>query len=407
MNAAGAVLFAALYQAALTHAPALGVAAAEARRAAFEQDRARSGLLPRVTAQGGAQAWSQGNTPSGLGSQLRPNSQEAWEVGAEQTVFQGGEVLNRYRAAGSTAQAALHLQAAERSSLLRDTGTWALKLLEAQEALKQADAELERRQGHLDATKKRAAAGDLSETDAVRAEAEASRARSERIEAERAVSEARSRLESLTGLDLSAGVVPPQALALPSGTAAADNPEVLAGRESLKAAEEARAAEKGRFLPAIAVGGATRGTREAPKSLLFVERESYGFIQARWALFSGGEKVASARSAQAAAEKAAEELRLRKDAQALESKLALDAAKAAESSIAAETARRDSAQAAYDRVKKRFDAGLDPYLNLLDASAALKDAESGLLRARYARERSVLEFYRASGGLEAAVLGKS
>ncbi len=403
---------AALYTAALAHAPALGEAAAEARRAESEQARAAAGFLPRVEASGQIDSWASASQPSPE-ILVRPGNEDAWELRAEQTVFEGGGVLNRYREADREARSARFSLAARRQSLLHEVGTLSLQWLEAQEALRQADAELERRAGHLDAMKKRQSAGSVPESDTLRAEAEVEKAKSEKIEAERLLLETRSRLETLTGLDLSAGLEAPASLPFPAQgredlarAASEQNPQALAGRESLEAAQSEKKAREASFLPSIVVGGAYRGMRESPEAFDFLSHEALGFAQARWALFSGGESRAEVKAAQAAAEGTAERLRRTQDGQSLQARLAFDAAKAAEGAISAEASRRDSAAAAYDRVKKRYEAGMDPYLNLLDASTALRTADSALLRARYARERSVLDLYLALGALDEAVLGR-
>jgi outer membrane protein TolC len=403
---------ASLYAAALAHAPVLGEAAADARRADFEKERAAAGFLPRVSASGESDGWA---SAAQANPQIivRPGHEDSWELRAEETVFEGGRVVNRYRQASGEARSAGYSQAARRQALLHEVGTLSLRWLEASESVRQADAELERRAGHLDDMKKRQFAGSVPESDTLRAESELDKAKSEKIESARLLLETRSRLETLTGLDLSAGLAAPGPLPLPgqsredlAKTASEKNPRISADRESLSAAQAGKKAQEGGFLPSVVVGGAYRGMRESPQAFDYLSHETLGFVQARWALFSGGQTRASVKAAQAAAEGSAERLRQTKDARSLDARLAFDAAKADESAIAAETSRRDSAAAAYDKVKKRYEAGMDPYLNLLDAATALKTADAALNRARYARERSVLDLYLALGALDEAVAAR-
>lgn len=400
----------ALYKAALAHAPQLAEASAAARRADFERLRATAGFLPRVDAYAEHDAWASASQPTPQ-VRIRPANQDSWELRAEETVFSGGQVLNGCRETSAAARAARLSESARRQALLREVGVLSLRWLEAAETLKQADAELSRRRGHLEAAKKRQAAGVLPEAEELRAEAEVQKAASEQLEAERAQLELRSRLETMTGLELSSGLSPAPPLPLPEGArdafadeASRSNPAARAEEQNLLAAEFGARARRGRFLPSLSVGGAYRGMRQTPETLEFLSHETLGFVQARWNLFSGGERWASARSAEASAAAARERARQARDEQSLKARLAFDAAKTADAAIAAEQSRRDSASASYERVRKRFEAGVDPYLNLLDAATALKTAESALIAARYSRERAVLDLHWALGSIEGAVL---
>lgn len=399
-----------LFNAAILHAPEITISGAEERSSAQNVRRAAAAMLPRVDSTAGLTSWADSRPAFPVGI-LRPGREAGVELRAEQTLFQGGTLKARYGEAAELREAASRRASAVREEILHRAAALAFDFLERKEALEHAAAELTRRQAHWDGAQKRFLAGVLSEADLRRTEAEAKRAVAEEIEARRALAEARNRLESLTGLALADGLEVPAAIPEPEDDrrvleekARRNNPETLLAMKKLEASRHARSAADGLWVPAVVAGAAQRGSIQTPETLHHVRREAYGYLHARWNLFGGGDTLASSRGARE--EAAAAEGRLRKaaDAAALNASLALDAARTAKIVLEADEARVLAAETAYQRSLKRHEAGLDPYLNLLDAAAALRAAEAEKTKARYAGQRALLDLHRALGTVEEALL---
>ncbi len=401
--------FDALYRSALGHASELGISRARSQAARREVDRARAAFFPRLEASTTLRSWAQAS-PQDQGTIVRPDRQTVAELGLEQPLFQGGTAWNGWRQAHHRSRARAHAGTARRREVLHMTGTLAYSLLEAREAASQARAEVKRRKAHREDAEKRRAVGALTEAAVARAQAEEQKALADEIEAERKVLEAEAGLARIAGFSLPADAEPPDPLPLEGGRielaqkASSSNPAVLSAGESLKAARSGVLKARGSFLPTVSVGGALRRHSESPHTLQFIRNEAVGFLTARWALFSGGEKRASEQAARARREEAAARLRSARESWELKARTSWDAVRAAEANIAAQESRYEAAQTSYDRVKKRHGAGLDPYLNLLDASTERRTAETSLRRARFSRERAVLDLYLAAGTIERAVL---
>ena len=399
-----------LFQAAVTRAPELDIAQAEERTSEWQAKRSAAPMLPRIDSTAGLTSWPDARPAFPVGI-LRPGREAGVEVRAEQTLFQGGSLLGGYREAAALHRAAESQTKAAREEVLYRAAWLSFDWQERREALQYAEAENSRRQGHWEAARKRADAGVLSDADLRRAEAEAKKASADLIEAGRFLAETRHRLEMLTGLNLADGLSPP--FPFPSRAdrkslaeaARLANPRTRAAFQTLEASRRAQAAADGRWAPALVAGAAQRGSIQTPETLHQVRRESYGYLQARWNLFGGGESLAASQGARAKTAAAKGRLQQTSDEAALSASLAFDAAEAALSVLEADEARVEAARTAYDRTAKRHEAGMDPYLNLLDSASTLRSAEAERTKARYARQRALLDLHRALGTVETALLG--
>ncbi len=397
-------------RAALERSASLSAEQARSRRAGHEREAARSGFLPRVDGSAGLSAWSDASPKRLIGARLQPDRQSRLELNVEQVVFKGGEVYQGYRQARLSEDAAASALQAGRLEVLHEAGTLAYLLLRAGEALKSAEAEAERRRAHSRAADARSRVGAISDAGRLRAEAEARAAEAEKTEAERTLLEFKRRLERLTGLGLDSGVEAADGLPWPQGgierlvEEAEASPVVRSADRAARAAQAGVLKERGGFFPGVFAGGVLRRRSESPETLFFVRDESAGFLEARWRLFSGGERLASTRAARAVQDEKKEAFRKTREEARLSVRTSWDRAKSAEKTITARISGLESARAAYDHASKRHAAGLDAHLDLLDAAAALKAAEAGLRSARFARELALLDLHLAVGSIERILL---
>lgn len=395
-----------IIQAALRNDPGLGAALARGDKAESEKDLALAALLPHVEARAAGQNWSYATPLSPLGRQ-RPDHQGLIELKAEQTLFQGGAAWQDFSRSKSATRSTRFLALNRREELLHQASRGVYAYLESREALSQASAEWERRKAHLRITRVRFQAGSAGEAQAARAESEEKAAEAARAEATSAFAEARLRLETLTGLSLEDGLLAPTPLPDPvedpetiSRRASLEHPQVLASRESQLAAVAAKKSALGRHFPSLVLGGAWRRFDESPRTFQFLRSEGLGSLEMRWALFAGGANSAAQRSAEAVSRESAQNLRAVSDEKKLLTRISRHALISAAARMGAEEARLKSSQVAYERTVKRHEAGLDSTLERLDAETALRDAEAGSRRARYARETALLDLYLAAGLLE-------
>ncbi len=397
-------------RAAVDNAATLGMEKSRSARAHHDSHVARAALLPRIDATAGITGWSDVDKKQIIGKRLLADRQDRFELRLEQTVFKGGESYHGYRAAKLSDAAGREALGHEKQKVLHEAGVETYSLLQAREALKHARAEVTRRRSHRSAAEKRLKAGVIASSEKLRARAAEEEAVAEEAEAERKVLELTRRLRRLTHLELNGEIVVPEPIPWPDGEIeglsreAQASPGVRLAALSLEAAEAGVLKERGGFFPGIYAGGALRRRSESPETLAFIKEENLGFLEMRWRFFSGGARLASARSARALAAEKKEALRDAREGARLSVGVSWDRAKAAEKKIAAQGARLISSRAAYENVKKRHAAGLDSYLNLLDATTALKGAETGLRSARFAREKALLDLHFAAGSIESVLL---
>jgi outer membrane protein TolC len=265
-----------------------------------------------------------------------------------------------------------------------------IQALGAERLLEAATAALASADANLGVVGRRVTEGLLTEADLLRADAATQAATAGRIDAERAVADARGRLGLAMGWPATLTPVPFGDLE-PTGTAPGSSPNAsvagLATRADLLASyqqlEAARAhAEQARRSRLPRLGGFARMESHSARALSNLERSWSVGVQVTVPLFTGFAATAGARagaSSEIAAREAHEDRLGAAQVEVAEAQRAETAA--FHRALAAEAA-RDAANEAMRLVRLRFEEGLATTADLLAAQASAAEFSSGAVRAR-------------------------
>ena len=266
------------------------------------------------------------------------------------------------------------------------------------------------RQESLDITRKRFDAGVSGELDVRQAETALESARASLAQYKRQVQQDRNALVLLVGLpslpaDLPAGrlLENQQLLAdLPVGLPSEvliQRPDVLAAEHSLKAANANIGAARAAFFPSITLTG-SYGTMSSQFDGLFDSgSRTWTFApQINIPIFTGGANTANLDLAKT--QKNIYVAQYEKAIQTAFSEVAdaMVARQTYDEQLQAQKALLVATQATYDLSEKRYRAGVDGYLDVLDAQRSLFSAQQSYVSAKLAREQSLVNLYRALGG---------
>jgi outer membrane protein len=351
--------------------------------------------LPSLSASaGGSLGWG-GNVASleeGLGASAK--------LSASETVFDGGKNAALVKKADLATQAAEQSLSASRISLIGSADSAFFTLLEAQASVEAASSDLEAAKLRLGLAKAKAEAGALSKSDYLQSESEAASYETALIKAKKALSTARAKLSSLTGLPSSTepekvdfGLYEPILAKLSSmdvaaidklaaditALAKANSPSLAGYSLAREGAKMAVAAAKASYLPTVSAG--------VGQSLAFgssnVSASGSLSLSASMSLdlWSVKNSVDSATVAEREAEL---------EGKAQEESLELEAGQAVYEWVASACAIGSSAkaleyaQSSYDNVLEKFKLSSATASDLSDAEAALSKGRTALIAARYA-----------------------
>ncbi len=335
-----------------------------------------------------------------------PGSVANWrpELVGSFAVFRGGADAHAFEAARDGREAADHERSAVRNALAEAvTATW-YALLGAREQVAVARASVEAVEGGLAEARKRFDAGALLKSDVLSLEVRRAAAREGGIRAGNAVEQARAGLKALLGSD--PGEIDPGAPAAEPlrertfaealARASADRPELRASARLIELRRHEVEAEKGAFLPRVDLFG-SYGFDDG--NLEFSRRQdnwTFG-IAVDLNLFSGFRSAARTAAAERRLAEAAallEQVRLEVEQEVRGATLALGEAeervKVGESAVAA-------GEEALRLVRGQFDGGTVTVTRYLEAEAALADARSRAIAARYDVRRAEARVRKSVG----------
>lgn len=377
---------------------ALTAAAAARRAIAF------SGFLPRASAQGsflvgrgggssragvvgsGAGGQFPVGSVSGSGAFFGPADFEVWtaNLSVQQTVWDFGRTLNRYRLARAEARRALAQQ--QLAEEIVDVAAEAAyrTALAADELVAAMDESLRQAGAHLELARGRAEVGMAAPYDVSRAEVEVARAEVRLIQAENGRELAFAQLAIACGLDaLPEGTAlaeaPPRVLpALPSLEAAMDEameslPEMREARAAVEAAERAYGATVSELFPSLDLTGTAS-----------LRGREFDDLQPGWTavvslsvpIVNGGADLAGIRERRALLAAAQADFTRLRRALRLDLETALLAVQEASARLGAAEAMERSAAQGLSLAEGRYQTGLGSALELADAQSQLATARA-------------------------------
>ncbi|NTW55177.1 MAG: TolC family protein [Chlorobaculum sp.] len=381
------------------------VTAADARVA-----ESRSAWFPRISGKAGYRyidPVSKIDLPTGS-MQFMPNNNYDARITAEMMIYDFGRTGSTVDLAKAGRNSATIMQDLTLRDLSLATVQSFYSALFLQEAVRVQDKEIAALRKNLDHMQKRYAEGAATRFDLLTTQVRLAAAGNRKIDLESKLRNQEITLRRLCGLDEHAplnlkGSFDIAAADMDSGklaTSALDHrPEVMLARENLKAASYKKSLAVKEFLPKI-VGSASWGTTNGYVPDIEKMRTNVAAgVELQVPIFDGFRKSASLREA-AALKRSAEQQRLDTEQMSrAEVQQSINDLNSSREKIESTRLQVSQADLAAQHARIRYDNGLATTLDLLDAEAALAEAELANLQARYEYVLNAYSVRRASGDL--------
>jgi len=327
----------------------------------------------------------------------------AWEV----DLF--GRLRNLTTAAQEQYLAAAENRNAAQVSLIAETAAAWLTMAADQDRLRIARDTSVAFGETLKITEARHRSGISSELDVRQARTSFDQARADIANATTLVAQDRNALNLLAGatlaenlLPLQLGPAPATLAALPAGLPSdllLSRPDIASAEHRLLAANANIGAARAAFFPNISLTAAF-GTLSLGLSNLFGQGSDFWSVapSATVPIFDFGRNKGNLRYAKAtydamlASYEGTVQSAFREVADALARRGTIGL------QLEAQTSLRDNAEGAYRLAELRFKAGIDPFLNTLDAQRTLYGAQQSLVATRLVQDTNAVELYRTLGG---------
>jgi outer membrane protein len=399
-----------LYQQALNYSERIKFAQENLYIAQLGKDKARSLLLPRITAFGTYNHYSEQKV-SISGVLMQPNESGNWGVRADESFSLSARELNALNIAGqSITKSEYDLNAAKSDFVLAVSAAY-YDTLKAKKSLEIAAANMERLTQYRTSVEKRVKVGDLTKTALLRAEGELSGARSDYLKATNALRLARAALIMITGIEddfrLKEKPLPAEEeieLNKMKSTAADLRADLKSYDMQKKIAAEQVKYSRGAFWPNIGLFAIYNGSDQYPASgssgTQTLNRENVlAGVSLTFPFFEGGLRMAELREAKARERQA---------------KLAYDDFKKSvgmelQSSYLDVLTQKGTlkfledqlvfAEDNYNAVLRQFENGLATSLDVMDANTLLLSAEKNVAEALYNYQLAHLKVKRSTGTL--------
>jgi outer membrane protein len=395
-----------LFRIALSQSEKLKVAEENVAVAEIGTDRARSYLLPRLSAVGGFTQYSQ-KIYSDSGSVIQPETAGSFGGRIDQTLSLSGR---EFTALGITKQnvtrSRYDLRAIREDYILRFVAAAYYNVMLARKNLEIADKNVERLTKYRDAAEKKLKVGEVTRTVVLRAEGELSGAQSDQLQVKNGLELAMAVLASNVGItgDFSLYEAP----MAESDVAPLDSfrDQAFSGRADLKsleaqkkiAADQIRYAE-GAYWPTVSVAGVYAGTDQHPSTGSLVRESFYAGIGLNFTIFEGGLRKADVSEAKVRERQAAlqyDDLKKGIDIEVKSTYLDLVTQKGILKFLNDQLVyARDNIRA----VARQFEYGLSTSLDVMDANTLLVSSERKAALAAYNYQYAVLVMKKATGTL--------
>jgi multidrug efflux system outer membrane protein len=385
----------------------VAVANIQAARASYHVQRAD--LLPSVTA-----------NASGVAERLPP-SQTGFSQPVTERLYQAtiglssyeldlfGRVRSLTRAAQEQYLASEEARRSTQTSLIAEAASDYYSLAADLDLLRIAQETYASQKASLEITRGRFEHGVASMLDVRQAETSVEQARADIAQFTTQAAQDRNALELVVGAPVADSLLPtglpqetPVLTDLPAGlssTVLLQRPDVLESEHQLKASNADIGAARAAFFPTISLSAAAGEASPALSALFSGPSRSWNYgLSGSLPLFSGGRNIANLQGARAQRDAAvaiyekAIQTAFREVADALARRGTIG------DQLAAERAFQASAQDALRLETARYNAGEEPYLNVLITERAFYSAQQTLVSVRLIEITNAVSLYRALGG---------
>ncbi len=405
-----------LYRIALEKSSTIDIAEEDLNISKREKDMARAVLMPTLSAFGTHTRYSDDKIRNG--TVLQPEYSNEWGLRLDQTFSLSGREITAYKMAkqGIT-KSGLDLKGVKAGYLMNVASSY-YDVLNAKKTIEIAKVNLERLIGHRDAAQKRLAAGAVTKTTLLRAEAELAGSRADLIKAENDLRLARTILSEFVGIEAD--------FRLMDDSGAAGNVVMMESCEvsdldclkrlALDARPEIKALAlkkeisrkgvdyaKGSYWPSLSIEGVYYRDEYEPSAATALDEKIYGGITLNFPFFEGGlsraeVSAARARARQAEAGIANLEKDVRVEVERNYLKVSTTSAVLAHLKAEVEYARDN-----FNAVTKQFRHGLADSIDVIDANTLLVTSERERANTEYLYQLAIIRLQRSTGTLLGSV----
>jgi outer membrane protein len=391
---------------ALSQSEKLKIAEENVTIAQIGTDKARSYLLPRLTALSGYTQYNDTRVnPSG--AVIQPTSTLSWGTRVDETLSLSGRDFTALNISKqSVTKNQYDLTAVREDYILRFVAAAYYNVLLSRKNLEIADANLERLTKYRDAAEKRLRVGEVTRTVLLRAEGELSGAMSDQLQAKNALELVMALLARNVGVTnafslredpMVVGEVPELVFFRDQAFVSRADLKSLEVQKQI-AAKQTRYAE-GAFWPTVSLAGVYAGTDSSPAPASLIRDSTYGNISLNFPLFEGGLRKAELSEAKARERQTAlqcEDLKKGIEIEVRTTYLDLVTQKGILRFLSDQLVfARDN----YRAVARQFEYGLSNSLDVMDANTLLVSAERKAASAAYNYQFALLVMKKATGTL--------
>jgi outer membrane protein len=394
-----------IYQYALNNSEKIRMAQENLYIAKYGKDKAWAVLIPRFTAFGTYNKYSEQKTAD-AGILMQPEDAENWGVRADQSFSLSARELTALKVAGQTITKNEFDLDATKSDFILIVASAYYDVMKAKKGLEIAAANMERLTQYRDSVEKRLKVGDVTRTALLRAEGELSGARADYLRATNAFQLARFALVRITGIEdefrLKETTLPEQEnISLPALKSVA-----LDKRADLKSYDiQAQIAQgyvsyaRGAFWPSLSLSAIYNRADQYPNGMTLNRETLVGIVSLQFPFFEGGLRVAEYREAKAKerqAKLAYDDFKKNVDIELQGAYLDLQTQKG---TLQFSEDQLVFAQDNYTSVVRQYDNGLATSLDVMDANSLLLPAEKNVAEAYYNYQLAFLKVKRSNGTL--------
>ena len=402
-----------LYQQALKNSEKMKMAQENLYIAQFGKDKAWAVLMPRVTAFGTYNRFSESKT-SDAGIMIQPYESGNWGVRADQSFSLSVRELTALKVAGQTiTKNEFDLDATKTDFVLIVASAY-YDVMKAKKALEITAANMERLTSYRNSVEKRVTVGELTKTALLRSEGELSGARADFLKATNAFQMARFALVRITGIEdefrLKETPLPEQdniPLANLRSVAFDKRADLKSYDMQAQIAEGYVSYARGAFWPSLSLFAIYSKADQNPPGQTLNRETLVSGVSLLFPFFEGGLRVAEYREAKAKerqAKLAYADFKKSVDIELQGSYLDLQTQKGA---LQFSEDQLTFAQDNYGAVVRQFDNGLATNLDVMDANSLLLSAERSVVEAYYSYQLAYLRVKRSNGTLLKFVLSSN
>ncbi len=407
------------YRMALKHAERIRISEENLVIAETGKEKAMSLLYPRLSGFSTYTRWNEEKYGAGSrigpyttsGSLIQPRETGTWGIRMEESLSLSGKELTALAISRENIRKSAYDLDAAREEYLLNVAQAYYGVLKAGKNLEIADANVERLSTYRDAAEKRLKVGEVTKTVLLRAEAELSGARSDRMAVMNGLALAKAQLKRIVAIqedfeirDTGEADMEIRSLDDFQETALSERADLKALEIQKKVAEDQVRFAKGAYWPNLSLTGGYIRTEQSPETTSLNREGIYATAALNFPFFEGGLRVAEVKEAMA------RERQSRLLHEDLKKTIAVEVQSAYLDLVTQKSIlkflvdQRAFARDNYIAVNRQFEFGLAQSIDVIDANTLLVSAEQKVAEAGYSYRMSILRVKKAIGVLLREIL---